>query len=170
MCILEAVKPVKILFCIILIAVFSSTKLAAQTCELQVLPDTMTLHGTGKTLEGQRVSVPLKKGGEITLFLSGEGKVYLRFLVNENFYFDKTDILEIRSGSKSYYAKNVKQFKVDKTTGLFVFEIYTNYLTTLKEEGITAIDFSKAETNFTRKDAADVRKAAYCIYELLVKK
>lgn len=155
---------------IFLVSLYCVSKLPAQTCELQVLPDTMTLHGAGKILEGQRVSVSLKKGGEITLFISGDGKVYLRFLVKENFYFDKTDILEIRSGSKSYYAKNVKQFKVDKTTGLFVFEIFTNYLTTLKEEGITAISFSKADTNFTRKDASEVRKAAFCIYELLGRK
>ena len=130
----------------------------------------MTLHGQNKVLEGQRISIPLKKGGEISFFVGQDGKVYLRFIVKENFYFDKTDILEVRSGSKSYYVKNVRQFKVDKTTGLFVFEIYTNYLSTLKEDGITAIYFSKAETDFTRKDAADVRKAAVCISELVGRK
>jgi len=132
--------------------------------------DTMTFFAEQKVLEGDKITVPLKKGGEVTFMKERSGKVYIKIVVKENFYFDKTDILEIRSGSKSYYVKNVKQFKVDKTTGVFVFEIYTNYLNTLKELGITSIYFSKAETGFSRKDANEIKKAAFCISEIIGRK
>jgi hypothetical protein len=136
---------------------------AQSSCDFQ--KDTMTLPFSKKVVEGDLVRIPLKKGSEVTFLKAEGGKMYLRLLVKENFYFDKVDVLEIRSGSKSYYAKETRQYKVDKTTGLFVIEIFSNYLTTLKEEGITSIVFNKAETDFTRNDANEIKRTARCFYE-----
>ena len=77
------------------------------------------------------------------------------------------DVLEIRSGNKSYYAKESKQYKINKTTGLFIIEVFKNYISTLKDEGITSIYFAKAETDFTRQDASEIKKMSKCFYDAI---
>jgi hypothetical protein len=153
---------------ILLIGVASAMCARAQT-SCTMTRDTMTLPSTHQVVEGEYVTVPLKKGSQVTFFKSPD-KMFLKLVVNENFYFDKVDVLEIRSGSKSYYAKDTRQHRVNKTTGLFVIEIYNNYLATLKDEGITSIVFNKAETDFTRSDASDIRRTARCFYDSFVRK
>jgi hypothetical protein len=91
----------------------------------------------------------------------------LRMIVTKNFYFDKVDVLEIQSGSKSYYAKNTKQFKVSKNSGLLLIEVYRNYINTIKENGITGIVFGGTETKFSNRDAAQIKNLAAILYKSL---
>jgi hypothetical protein len=86
-------------------------------------------------------------------------------IVTKNFYFGKTGVLEILSGSKSYYAKETTQFKVSKTSGLYIVEVFPNYLSTLSDHGITGLIFSEAETDFTRQDAQQIKAIASAFYE-----
>lgn len=139
--------------------------MAQSDCESAFRQDTMFIPKEQRAVNGEYVEATLKNLSVVRLFKSNEGKFYMKLLVTEDFYFDKTDVLEIRSGSKSYYAKDTKQYKVNKTTGLYVIEIYKNYIATLKEDGITSIVFSHAETDFTRQDASLVRKMARCFYD-----
>lgn len=134
-------------------------------CEFAFTPDTMSLPGSGKVLQGEYIETTLKDFSVVRLFKTIENKYYLRMIVKKNFYFDKVDVLEIRSGSKSYYAKDTRQYKINKTTGLFVIEVFRNYVSTLKDDGITSLYFSKAETDFTRQDAGQIRKMSKCFYE-----
>lgn len=120
----------------------------------------MTLSGTTKVLEGDYLEVVLRDLHVVRLFKTADHHVYLRFIVTSNFYFDKVGTLEILSGSKTYSAKELRQFMVSKSRGLFVTEIFTNYLTTLRSEGITAILFNQARTNFSRVDARKIRRMA----------
>jgi hypothetical protein len=138
-----------------------------QNCDFKFSQDTMSLPETNKILEGEYFETTLKDFSVVRLFKTEDDKYYLKFIVKKNFYFDKVDVLEIRSGNKSYYAKNTRQYKIDKTTGLFVIEIFKNYIATLKEDGITSLYFAKAETDFTRQDAGQIKKMAKCFYESL---
>lgn len=133
-------------------------------CESSFVKDTMSVPESGKVLEGEYIETTLKDLSMVRIFHTNDDKYYLRFIVKKNFYFNKTDVLEIRSGSKSYYVKNTTQYKIDKTTGVFVVEIFKNYLTTLKEEGMTSLYFSKAETDFTRQDTRQIREISKCVY------
>jgi hypothetical protein len=76
----------------------------------------------------------------------------------------------MRTGNRSYYVKNARQYKIDKTTGLFIVEIFKNYLTTLKEDGMTSIYFAKAETDFTKHDANLIKQMARCFYDAYTQK
>jgi hypothetical protein len=141
-----------------------------EDCASAFVTDTMFVPKEGKVVSGQYIETVFKNQSVVRLFKASDNRYYMRLLVKENFYFDKVDVLEIRSGSKSYYAKETRQFKINKTTGLFVIEIYKNYVTTLKEDGITSIVFANTETDFTRQDASQVKKMARCFFDSMVKK
>jgi hypothetical protein len=133
-------------------------------CSLSPVRDTMSLPG-GKVCEGEYLETQLKKGAMVRIFKTDDNRYFLRLIVTANFYFGKTDVLEIRSGKKSYYEKDCKQHKMHKTAGLFVLEIFRNYMRILRDEGITGLVFAGAETDFTRQDAAQIRAIANCFYE-----
>lgn len=143
---------------------------AQSAAPLAFTPDTMTLFGENKVLQGEYIETTLKNLSVVRMFKTRDNKYYLRFLVTANFYFDKVDVLEIRSGKKSYYSEGTKQYKVNKTTGLFIVEIYKNYIAQLKDDGITSLVFAKAETDFTRQDASQVRKIAAFFHEAITAK
>jgi hypothetical protein len=135
-----------------------------------LIADTMTLPGEHKALNGEYLEAQMKNGSTIRFFKTENEHIYLRIVVTKNFYFNQVSTLEIKSGSKSYYIKNAKQYKLDKVHGLYVAEIYSNYLNTLKELGITAIDFGGVVTDFTKHDASEVKNAAGCVYNTLSQK
>lgn len=144
--------------------------IAQEKCELTMSPDTMTLPGSQAPMQGESLETIFKNLAHVKLFKAADGKLFLRLIVTENFYFNKTDVLEIKSGSKSFYARNAKQHKLNKSQGMFVFEIYKNYVYTLRDDGITGIVFAGAETDYTKQDAMQVKKIAACLYESLPKK
>jgi hypothetical protein len=133
------------------------------------IPDTMTMPGDHKPIDGEYLEAQMKNGSTVRIFRTPDERLFLRLVVTKNFYFNQVSTLEIQSGSKSYYLKNTKQYKIDKGHGLFVAEIFRNYLGTLKELGITALDFGGAVTDFTRQDASAVKKMAQCMYSSLSK-
>jgi len=156
-----------IVFCFTVLALTCKSQI---NCESAFIKDTMSLPENGKVLEGEFIEVSLKDHSCVRIFRTMDDKYYLKFVVKQNFYFDKVDVLEIRSGSKSYYVKNTRQYKIDKTTGLFVVEIFKNYISTLKEEGMTSIYFAKAETDFTKRDASQIKQMSKCFYDVITQK
>lgn len=153
-------KTIFISFCF-LACLFASR---AQKCP-DFFPDTIMVPGSGKSLSGEYLQANLKNGSMVRFYKTIGGKLFLKLIVTENLYFDKTDKLEIQSGSKSFYAKDVTQLEMGKATGYYVIEIFKNYVGTLKEDGITGIVFGKVETSFTRQDASQIRQIAKCFYE-----
>jgi hypothetical protein len=152
-------------FFIGLVSAFSQTELV-----LEFKEDTMTLNGKGQVLEGKYIETTLKNFSVARLFKTDDNRYYLRFIITTNFYFDKVDVLEIKSGSKSYYAKDTKQYKVDKNAGLYIIEVFPNYIGTIKNYGITGLYFAQAETKFTKQDANQIKKMAAFFYEAITTK
>jgi hypothetical protein len=144
---------------------FLSQLRAQESCESLFFTDTLTNPVDHKVVEGLSAETTLKNLSVIRAVKTSDNRYFLRMIVTRNFYFDKVATLEIRSGKRSYYAKDTRQFKINKTTGLFVIEIYKNYLAQLKDDGITSIVFGEAETDFTRQDASNLRKMFKCFYE-----
>ena len=129
--------------------------------------DTLTIPKENKVVNGEILTTVFKNNNVAELVKTNTGKYYLKLTVRQNLYFDKVDVLEIRSGSKSFYAKDTKQYQLDKNTGFFVVELYKNYVGTLKDDGITSIYFNQAETTFTRQDCAQVKQIAKCFYDAI---
>jgi hypothetical protein len=148
------------------IALFLSVGATAQEkCDVSFVADTLTVPGQSVALNGESVEVTLKNQATIKIFRAEDDRLFMRMVVTENFYFNKVDMLEIQSGTKSYYAKETKQYKLSKTRGQFTFKIFRNYLRTLQEYGITAIVFGGAETDLTKQDTQLIKKIAACMYE-----
>jgi hypothetical protein len=150
--------------------IVASVSKAQINCETAFVSDTMSVPEKGEILKGHYLEVQLKDFSVVRLFRTNDDKYFIRFIVKQNFYFNKTGVLEIRSGSKSYYVKNTKQYKVDKTTGMFVVEVFKNYITTLKQEGMTSIYFADSETKFTRQDAKHIKQLSECLYASIQQK
>lgn len=127
--------------------------------------DTMTIQGTNKVVEGEYVETVLHDLSVVRFFKTNDGRYFVRFIVTRNFYFDKVAMLEIKSGSKSSHEKDTKQFKVSKTSGMFLVEVYRNYFATYKDSGITGIVFGDAETDFTKQDVSQIKKMADFFYD-----
>ena len=161
----------RIIFLFISLVLIVNTQGYGQSnCEFSFVNDTLTLPEKGTVLEGVSLETTLKNQSVVKIFKSNDDKLYIKFITTENFYFDKIDVLEIMSGSKTYPVKNTKQYKINKTRGMFVIEVFKNYIVTLKDEGMTSIIFGGAETNFTRKDANQIKKISICFYETIYKK
>ncbi|MES2681175.1 MAG: hypothetical protein V4635_14875 [Bacteroidota bacterium] len=140
-------------------------------CEMSSMTDTIINSKKEKVTRGEFIQATLKNKSVVQLYKLSDNKYYLKLIVTENLYFDKIDNLEILSGSKSYNEKNTRQYELNKSAGYYVIEIYKNYVATLRDEGITGIIFGKAETNFTKQDANQVKQIAKCFYEhIAVKK
>lgn len=154
----------------LIINVVGLEMISQSNCDSSFLNDTMSTFNVEKTVEGRYLETTLKKGTVIRFFRTNQEKYYLRFLVTENFYFDKTDVLETVSGHKSYHAYDVKQHKVNKNTGLFILEIPKNYVAQLKDHGITALNFAHSETQFTRSDNKQIKEISTCFYNSIINK
>ncbi len=152
-------------FCFVI--VFGARLNSQINCETGFVEDTLTFPSDGKVYNGKYIETTLKNFSIIRLYKADNSRLFLKMVVTKNFYFDKVATLEIRSGHKSYYAKDTKQFKITKTSGLFVIEIFKNYVATIREEGITSIVFGEAETDFTKQDAKQVKQIAKCFYEVI---
>ncbi|MBA3664814.1 MAG: hypothetical protein H0W61_11490 [Bacteroidetes bacterium] len=135
--------------------------------ECAFVKDTLTIPKENKIVNGEILQATLKNKNVIQLIKADDGKYYLKLVVSENLYFDHIDLLEIRSGKKSFYAKDTKQYALNKHTGYYVVELYKNYVGTLKEDGITSIVFNKAETLFTKQDCGQVKQIAKCFYDAI---
>lgn len=156
-------KAIYFSFCFLL---FLSVSDAQNKCG-EFIQDTLFIPKENKVVSGEYLQTNLKNGSVLRIYKTNGNKYYLRLAVTENLYFDKIDLLEIQSGSKSFYAKDTKQLELSKATGYYVIEIFKNYVATIREEGITGIIFGKAETSFTRQDASQTRQIAKCFYETI---
>lgn len=138
---------------------------------MNAMSDTIVTSKKEKITSGEFIQTTLKNKSVVRLYKLNNNKYYLKLIVTENLYFDKTDHLEILSGSKSYHENNIVQHELNKSEGYFVLEVFKNYIVTLKDDGITGLIFGKAETDFTKQDANQVKQIAKCFFEnITVKK
>ena len=156
----------KQLFTFLFVAI--SGAFLAQDCTFK--EDTVFIAAEKKTVNSEFLETTLKNKSRVQLIKAPKNKLFVKLIVTENLYFEKVDQLEIKSGSKSFYAKETKQHQLDKYTGYYLVEIFKNYAGTLKDEGITSIVFGKAETNFGKSDCNQIKQISKCFYESIAAK
>lgn len=130
-----------------------------------IIKDTVRVPKENKVLNSEYIINTLKNGTTFQLIKASNSKFYLRIVTSENLYFNKTDMLEIKSGSKSFFAKETTNFQLNKNTGYYFIEIYKNYIGTLKDEGITGLKFDKAITKYNKQDCNQIKQMAKFFYE-----
>lgn len=136
---------------------------AQEVCAVK--QDTVFMPKENKVIETEILEANLKSGGIGLLIKTENNRYFLKLVVTENLYFNKTEQLEIISGSKSTFYKDTKQFQYDKHRGYYIVEVFKNYIATLKEYGITSLVFGKAETKFSKQDCNQIKQIAKCLYE-----
>ncbi|MBK9283676.1 MAG: hypothetical protein IPM51_05080 [Sphingobacteriaceae bacterium] len=134
------------------------------------MSDTVFIPKENKTYQSDYLEVELKNKSLVQLVKADNKKYYLRMIVTENLYFDKVALLEVISGKKSFYVKDTKHHQFDKHRGYYCFEIFQNYIGTLKDDGITAIEFGKVHTSFSKSDCNHIKSIAKCFYESISEK
>lgn len=142
--------------------IFTNVVIAQTDCSFT--NDTLYLLEQNKTLNVKSIKTSFKDNSEFKLIIGNDNKFYLQLAVTENLYFDKKDNLELESNGKSILFKNVIHQKLNKYTGLYVVEIWKNYIATLKDEGLTSLTFNKAKTKFYKSDSKAVKQIANCFY------
>ncbi len=129
--------------------------------------DTIFIPKENKVVNAEYLQTTFKNRSNFILYKTDNGKYYLKLIVTENLYFGKIDMLELISNSKSFFAKDTKQYEFNKHTGYYMIEIFKNYIGTLKEDGLSLIIFGKAETDFTKQDSKQVKQLAECFYQTI---
>ncbi len=157
-------KSTLVFFCFMLFALIGKTQ---TNCEVDFVPDTLFVPNEAKTYSGKYLQSNLENNATLQLYKLNNSRFYLKLIVKENLYFDKTDVLEIMSGTKSWVRKEITQYQLDKSTGYYLVEIFKNYIGTLKDDGITAIVFGKVKTAFSKQDANKIKKISKCLYETI---
>jgi hypothetical protein len=152
----------------VLFTVSFAAALAQENCSFS--QDTVFIPKDNKVVDGDYLQTTLKNKSVVQLFRTPMEKYYLKLIVTENLYFGKVDMLEIKSGKKSFYAKDTRHYQYDKHTGFYIVEVFKNYVGTLKDEGITSIVFGKAETDFCKQDCNQVKQISKCFYESIAAK
>jgi hypothetical protein len=127
--------------------------------------DTVFIPKENKVINASYLQTALKNKSNFIIYKSDNNRYFVKLIVSENLYFNKIDLLEFKSGSKSIFFKDTKHFQNDKNSGYYVVEVWKNYIGTLTEDGITAIQFGKAETVYTKQDCNQIKQIAKCFYD-----
>jgi hypothetical protein len=143
---------------------FGFLGLSQHAGDFSFIKDTVRVPQENKVFDSEYVISSLKSGTTIQLVKAGNAKFYLRICTSENLYFGKTDVLEIKSGSRSWSVKTTNH-GLDKNKGYYIVEVQKNYIGTLKDDGITGIVFGKASTPFSKQDCNQVKQMAKYFYE-----
>ena len=140
---------------------------AQNTCELGFVRDSLFIEKDDAFVGADGLKTPvLKEGGEVKLFKVHK-KYYLMIICKTHLYFDQVNDLEIKSGTKSMFAKGIKQHQKDKYTAFFVVEVLKNYIATLKDDGITSYVFNTKEVIFGKSEVKEIKKIANCFYQTI---
>ncbi len=130
----------------------------------------LTTHKDNKVVNVEYVQTALKNRSTVQIFKTETNRFFLKLTVTENLYFNQTEKLEIRSGKKQSWTLETKQYQKDKFTGYYLIEVFRNYIGTLKDDGITAIVFGHAETNFSKQDCSQIKQISKCFYDKIAVK
>lgn len=152
----------QILICFFILHGFSHLK---SQIDCAFKNDTVFIPKENKVINGSYLQTTLKNKSNFIIYKSDNNRFFIKLIVTENLYFNKVDLLEFKSGSKSIFFKDTKHFQNDKNSGYYVVEVWKNYIGTLTEDGLTGIQFGKAETAYTKQDCNQIKQIAKCFYE-----
>lgn len=96
------------------------------------------------------------------VLISLHGKYYLKLYTFKILYFDLVSSLEIISENMSIVFKEVKLLKAEQQRGVFILNVQKNYITTLKNHGITEIIFNRLKESIPKKTSKHIRQVSSC--------
>lgn len=133
----------------------------SQECERFLSIDSVNVNGNTYT-NTISYKTPYEEGNIQVALIAVHDKYYLKIYTFKILYFDLISHLEIISENMSIIFKDVKQIKVDNQRGVFILNVQKNYITTLKNYGITEIIFNKTKENVPKKTSKMIRHISSC--------
>ena len=152
----------------ILFAFFSTFLFSQNSLCGSLRTDSCMLPLNKEKQEVQVLGVKIKNDYQIQ-FIKHYPINYLKIIVKDNLGFGQTSSLLLLSNKKQYYTKTIKLEIIDKSSAYFLLELNSNYLITLKENGLTTIIFNeKVEFVIPKTDSELIKKTAHCFYENII--
>jgi hypothetical protein len=150
----------------IVAGILTSLNCLAQTkCNQGLVADSCTLESPTKKELVDLMQVKIKNNYQIQFIKQGQ-KTYLKIIVRDNLGYGKTASLLLYSNKKQYFTKSITLQTIDKTSAYFLVDLNTNYLTTLKDNGLTSIVFNQnVEFVIPKQDSELVKQLAACFFE-----
>lgn len=137
-------------------------------CSIALKSDSCSLQKTENKVWVDLISVNIKNNYDVQ-FIKYQQKYYLKIVVRNDLGYGKTGSLVLFSGKKQYYTKSITLQIIDKKSAYFLLDINSNYLTTIKDNGLTSIVFCEnVEFLIPKTDSELVKQGASCFYELAV--
>jgi hypothetical protein len=133
----------------------------SQECERFISTDSININESSfkKTTS---LKTPYEEGQIQVALMSLHGKYYLKIYTYKILYFDLISSLEIISENMSIVFKDVKMFKAEHQRGVFILNVQKNYVTTLKNHGITEIIFNNLKESVPKKTSKLIRQVSSC--------
>jgi hypothetical protein len=154
----------------ILFAFFSTFLFSQNPLCGNLRTDSCMLPQNKEKQEVKILEVKIKNNYQIQ-FIKHYPNNYLKIIVKDNLGFGQTSSLLLLSNKKQYYTKTIKLEIIDKTSAYFLLELNSNYLVTLKENGLTNIIFNeKVEFVIPKADSELIKKNANCFYDFVAPK
>lgn len=148
---------------IIIFFLLCSCNTFSQDCKSVIKSDSLFLFSITEKKVAEHISVSIKNNYQIS-FISYQKKYYLKLSVTDNLGFGKKGLLEIYSGKKQYFERDIKLNAINDKSAYFIFEITQNYTKTISEYGMTELKFDNASFSIPKADSDEIKKAAACFY------
>lgn len=151
---------------VIVASILVSLNCFAQTkCSQSLVTDSCTLENPTKKELVELMQVKIKNNYQIQFIKQGS-RTFLKIIVRDNLGYGKTGSLLLYSNKKQYFTKSITLQIIDKTSAYFLVDLNSNYLTTIKDNGLTSIIFNQnVEFVIPKQDSELVKQLAACFYE-----
>lgn len=147
--------------------ILNSTSYSQNKCHQNLVNDSSILFNPAQKEAVQLMEVKIKNNYQIQ-FIKKDSKNYLKIIVKDNLGYGQTGSLLLYSNKKQYFLKSITLQIIDKKSGYFILEVNPNYLTTIKENGLTSIIFQeKVEFTIPKQDSELVKQLATCFEKSL---
>lgn len=152
------------------LVLLSCTGIAQKKCKYSFANDSCSLQNPNQKELVDLMQVKIKNNYSIQLIKHGVKK-YLKIIVQDDLGFGQTGSLLIYSNKKQYFIKSATLYVIDKSSGYFLLDLNSNYLTTIKDYGLTSIIFQeKVQFTIPKQDSEAVKELANCFSETIEKK
>lgn len=152
----------------VIAVLFSFTSVAQTDCSSILKSDSCALQTPSKKELVEVTEVKIKNNYQVQFIKQGQ-KNYLKLIVKDDLGFGKKGSLLLYCNKKQIYVKTITLQVIDKKSAYFLIELIPNYITTLKDNGLTNIIFCEnIEFVVPKQDSEAVKKMAACFYEVAV--
>ncbi len=160
-------QPILILLSVLTLQSFAQKS----SCEMYPLKMDSIYFTNTTVKELVDVSSLVTKNNYKVQFVKQGKKNHLIITLKYTIESDKQGSLYVYSNKKQYFLKQVTLKRIDKDYAHFVIEANSNYVATIRDNGLTSLYFNDSMTfEIPKADSELIKKQADCFYTIITKK